>query len=481
MPLREGPGVAALVFLRGPGHGGGEPVLDRAVLDRVQSLLEARQERLHAELDEFEFRHFTVARFACVAAPVPVTGKGTLDGGAIARRFGSLVARLTGAFVHEPGLVPLDKEKFSRTRYVRLTSPRQGELMRLARLDKHYLRGHGDRLWYRERGRDIEVIDFVGGYGVSLLGHRHPDVVDAAAAFVAGDGVFLSDQGSARLHEGELGRKLSQMVAGATGVQCVARLGSTGAEAMEMALAHAALERDERWRKLRRDLKRTFGASHPEKVAAIVEANEKVLRNLRSKVLAVRGAFHGHTSGARGALSNAKKRAPFQPLLALDPIFLPPDGQVNLAEILAREVVELRTLVERDGRVEEATTPISRILAAVAEPILGEGGVTEVSRDLLRRLAGCDFPLILDEIQSGLGRSGELLASQGVAGGVLPVLQGAGRRRREDLRGPDRPRSLRGSLRRALLVDVRGRRLLVRGGQPRPRGDRARGRARTGA
>jgi acetylornithine/succinyldiaminopimelate/putrescine aminotransferase/predicted amino acid dehydrogenase/acyl-CoA synthetase (AMP-forming)/AMP-acid ligase II len=420
-PLHEEPGLAALLFVTLDAAAAAEravPLEDRTLLDRVQTLLEQRHEQLREELEEFEFRHLTAARFACVAGACPRTAKGTPDRGAILRGLGALVERLTGPYVKRPGLVLLERESYARSRQVRLTSPRRGELLRAARLDKQFVAGRGDRLLYREQGREVEVVDFVGGFGANLLGHRHPDVVAAATAYLAGDGVPLLDQGSARPHEGALARALGRLLSREAGVHPIVRFASTGAEAVEMALAHAWLERDERFQRLCREQRRLFGHTHGALVAEQIARNEARLRDGRPKVLALEGGFHGHTLGARSALHGKKQREPFRALLALDALFVSPDGEGDLDELLAREELPLEMLVRHGDRVEHATAPFSRIVAAIAEAIQGEGGVREVDPWLLRRLAAQPFPLILDEIQAGLGRSGELLASRGVRGGT---------------------------------------------------------------
>ncbi|HEU4386042.1 MAG TPA: aminotransferase class III-fold pyridoxal phosphate-dependent enzyme [Anaeromyxobacteraceae bacterium] len=417
-PLRDEPGLAAVLFLRAGACAGQPrvPVAQAAVLDRVRSLLEARHERLLHELDEMERRHFTVSRFACVLGDPPRTPKGTIDSAAVRAAYGSLLDRLCGALVKAPELVALDRDPFARTSYVRLASPRRGELMRLVGLDRHYLRGRGDRLTWAGAGREVEVVDFVGGFGVNLLGHRHPEVVAAAADFLEGDGVFLADQGSGRLHEGQLARRLAMLVGGITGAHYVVRLASTGAEAVEMALAHAALERQQRWERLRGELLREHGGREPARVRELLEHDEALLGSTRPRVVAIEGGFHGHTLGARALLSSAAKRRPLDPLLRVETIFLPRDGRLDVEAFVRDCAIPLRTLRHQDGVAVEVTVPFTSILAAVAEPIQGEGGVRAVAPDLLRQLSAREFPLVIDEIQSGLGRTGALLASAGVRG-----------------------------------------------------------------
>jgi acetylornithine/succinyldiaminopimelate/putrescine aminotransferase/predicted amino acid dehydrogenase len=214
-------------------------------------------------------------------------------------------------------------------------------------------------------------------------------------------------------------------VGNATGAQYVVRFGSTGAEAVEMAIAHAVLEREERWRRLRRDLQRTFGADSPQRVAEIIASNERLLRE-RPRILALRGSFHGHSLGARAALSSEKKRLPFASLLGVDPVFLEPDGSTDLDAVVSDAWLPFRTLERHGHSIVERSFPFSRIIAAIAEPFLGEGGVVEVAPALLEALSRQPFPLILDEIQTGLGRTGTFLASGGVRAGYYLLSKALG-------------------------------------------------------
>ena len=431
-PLREDPGLAAVVFVRtdrspaDPPRGGADAppdgglVTDRRVLDRVESLLEARHERLADELEDFERRHLTIARFACVAGPPPRTAKGNVAGPVLAERHAALVDRLVGPLARGVGVVRLDRARFVRPRGGRFVQPRRGELLRLARLDKEYVRAEGDVLAFREEGREVEVVDFVGGFGGNLLGHRHPEVIAAAVESLGSPAPAQLDQGSSRARAGDLARRLSDAVGAVTGASYVVCFGSTGAEAVEIALAHAMVEREERVRKLVRRLKRRLGARFPDAVAQAVAALHALLGQERPVVLAIRGGFHGHSLGARSVLSRRSGRRPFQAMLPLRTLFLPPDGGVDVdALVRAQALVVAIPDVDEGGRLVHRPVRIPGVIAAVAEPILGEGGGATVSPDLLRRLAAHEFPLILDEIQTGLGRTGSFLASAHPPDGVV--------------------------------------------------------------
>ncbi len=426
-PLSEEPGLAALVFTDdesddpaeldpGAGRRDGDQAARRERLkNRVKALLDDRHERLFLELEDFEFRHLTIARFACVVGDPPRSTKGTVRASQVEADHRTLIQLLTGVARKHSALVQLDRDKFSRSTYERVASPRLGAMMRLAGLDQRYLSGHGDRLTYRARRGPVEVVDFVGGFGGNLIGHRHPEVVAEVRRYAAGDQVFALDQGSHRAAAGELARRLALHVARRTGRGYVVRFGSTGAEAVEMALAHAVLERDERLRKLHRDLRRWYGDRAPGLVAEVIAANRERAATESIAVLTVAGCFHGHSLGARSLLSpRSRRRARLAGMSGLVAIPVPPTGEVDIDALVEGARSELETLVMRDGELVRQPLGWSRVAAAIAEPILGEGGVIEVSRATLRRLGGYDFPLIIDEIQAGLGRAGNFLASMGI-------------------------------------------------------------------
>jgi acetylornithine/succinyldiaminopimelate/putrescine aminotransferase/predicted amino acid dehydrogenase/acyl-coenzyme A synthetase/AMP-(fatty) acid ligase len=418
-PIRDEPGLAALVFvdpgdLRPDAFPAPDPAANAT--DRVGALLEARHERLRAELDDMELRHLTITRFACIAGLPPRTTKGTVAVAGLRQLHADTIRDLMNPWVRRPGLVQLDRERRHQPDTVRLVRPLLGELLRAARLDKQFERGLGDRLRYRERGVEHEVVDFVGGFGSNLLGHRHPEVVDAARRFVDGDRVFLCDQGSAREHEGELAHRLALAVSRETGGSYAVRFGSTGAEAVEMAIAHAYMEQCERVRRFVRDQKLRFGRRYPQRVAEIARGAEEWLRSERPVVLTLAGGFHGHTLGARSLLGHASRHSRFRPLMGLEQLQLPADGEVDLEAVVAGKEVRLPALIVDDEAVVDSEIRFSRIIAGIAEPVLGEGGITLADPELLRRLGRFAFPLILDEIQSGLGRTGRFLASAGVTG-----------------------------------------------------------------
>lgn len=310
------------------------------------------------------------------------------------------------------------------------TLPYGTATFRVSKLDREYYAGTGDRLWCTDKyGTPQQVIDFVGGYGTNLLGHNHPEIQQAAIDFHSSPAIALSDQGSTRYHgEHALAQKLSQTVGEYThnsNSEYYVRFASTGAEAVEMALAHACLEREEKVLAFIRQQRLHFGAHVPELVQEVEEQLKQALSNENAKVLTLRGAYHGKTLGARSLIGNPAIKSPFISMMKMEPIVLPlnqlgdeDEDQVNLEDIVKQETMELPAIQwnKETGKPEKTTFIFNRIVAAIAEPILGEGGVCLPNRNLLASLKGHDFPVVFDEIQCGLGRSGQFLASQGLHG-----------------------------------------------------------------
>jgi predicted acetylornithine/succinylornithine family transaminase len=135
------------------------------------------------------------------------------------------------------------------------------------------------------------------------------------------------------------------------------------------------------------------------------EANEGALKFARKlggaqrrHVVAFSEGFHGRTMGALAATSNAAYREPFEPLI----------GGVRFAAY---------------NDLNSAAAAIdSQVAAVLVEPIQGEGGVRPAEAEFLAGLRKlCDesgAALIFDEVQCGLGRTGQLWAYQGF--GVIP-------------------------------------------------------------
>jgi acetylornithine/N-succinyldiaminopimelate aminotransferase len=229
-------------------------------------------------------------------------------------------------------------------------------------------RGDGIRVW------DVdghEYLDFLGGIAVSSLGHAHPAIVDAVSAQVA----RLAHTSNLAIHQP--GVRLAERLLELVGVDGRVFFANSGAEANECAL------------KLARRHGHSFTTD-------------------RTEIVATNGGFHGRTLGALSVTGNPAKREPFEPL----------PGPVRFVDY---------------GDVAALADAITEQTAAVfLEPTLGEGGVVPPPAGYLAAArAACDVTgalLIIDEVQSGIGRTGHWFASlaEGVRPDVITLAKGLG-------------------------------------------------------
>lgn len=229
------------------------------------------------------------------------------------------------------------------------------------------VRGSGALLW-DEQGN--EYVDCMGGYGVAIVGHCNPDVVNAIKRQAE---TLITCHGS--LYNDKRGQFLDKLTAASPHGLDAAYLSNSGAEAVEVAIKLA---------------KKFTG---------------------KKGMIAMKGGYHGKTSGALSATWSKKYKESFEPLL-------PNFKHVEYGDLEA---------VQRE--VDEDTC------AVILEPIQGEGGIIVPPDGYLRGVRElCDkrgLLMIADEIQTGLGRTGKMWAcenwnvvpdimtvAKGLAGGV---------------------------------------------------------------
>ena len=230
------------------------------------------------------------------------------------------------------------------------------------------VRGSGSRMWDQE---DREYIDFGGGIAVNALGHAHPDLV-AALTEQAGR---LWHTSNVLVTEPALG--LARRLVELTFADKVF-FSNSGAEANEAALK----------------LARRYAFDHHDKG--------------KDRILAFDNAFHGRTLFTVTAGGQANYREGFGPL----------PGAIE--HLPFNDIEALNETFDKD------------VCAVIVEPVQGEGGVIAADKAFLqtiRRL--CDEHnalLILDEVQTGVGRVGTLYAYQsyGVTPDILTTAKGLG-------------------------------------------------------
>ena len=216
---------------------------------------------------------------------------------------------------------------------------------------------HGQGSWVWDVDGN-QYLDLVAGIAVNSLGHAHPSIVSAVANQVG----KLAHTSNLAIHRP--GLELAQRLAGLVAVPSRVFLCQDGATANEAALKLA--------RKFHRGGRKQFVSTH--------------------------GGFHGRTFGALSVTGSPAKQAPFVPLV--EPVAFVDFGDTDAMR----------------AAVTEATA------AVIVEPIQGEGGVIMPPADYLSSVreicTRTGALLIVDEVQSGIGRTGAWLAS--IAAGVVP-------------------------------------------------------------
>lgn len=215
-----------------------------------------------------------------------------------------------------------------------------------AKRDLTIVRGEGATLW-DDQGR--AYIDCVGGQGAANLGHAHPAIIEA-----------INEQAAKLISCPEMfyndkrAEMLSKLTALAPAGMGRAFLSNSGAEAVEAAFKFARYS------------------------------------TKRSKIVAAMRGFHGRTLGALSATWNKKYRLPFQPLVP------------------GSRHVPYNNLERLEDAVDEDTA------AVILEVVQGEGGVHPGTAEYLhgaQKLCQDHGTLfILDEIQTGFGRTGKMFA-----------------------------------------------------------------------
>jgi predicted acetylornithine/succinylornithine family transaminase len=235
------------------------------------------------------------------------------------------------------------------------------------RLPVAFVRGQGARLWDSD-GK--EYLDFLGGIAVVPLGHAHPKISQAiahqASTLIHTSNIFYIEP------QVKLAEKLSELAGGMRSFFC-----NSGAEANE-----AAIKMVRKW-----------------------QSNQG---NGRFEIISAFDGFHGRTYGSLAATGQPKYHEGFGPM---------PEG---FRYVEQNDVVALRAAIT------------DKTAAVILEPIQGESGIRPATDEYLRAARQlCDengVLLIIDEVQSGMGRTGKFFAHEwsGIKPDIITMAKGLG-------------------------------------------------------
>jgi acetylornithine/succinyldiaminopimelate/putrescine aminotransferase/predicted amino acid dehydrogenase len=336
--------------------------------------------------------------------------------------------------------------------YARHVRPRVAQMMRAVRLDVVYHRAQGDWLFHDADGREIAVLDALGGYGSTFFGHNHPALTDALIDSVRRQRPFAA-QASVRAAPARLAARLSTLFEAFTGTPAVVTFTNSGAETVEAARKHAVLAHENRQQAAiasarrqvrqmtdrieagtvsvgdaaREDWTLRFGApaprTWPAMARALLRRAEQVL-SAPAGFVSLDGAFHGKTGGALALTHGEQHRRPFRvddaQVAFVDPFA--PDASERLTDAVAQRCRDLVLPVAVEGELRLVAERRCALAALFFEPVQGEGGIRELPAEFLRQVRALadehGFAVVADEIQTGMGRCGHVFASE--QAGVAP-------------------------------------------------------------
>ena len=230
---------------------------------------------------------------------------------------------------------------------------------------------HGQGAWlYTVDGR--KVLDALAGIAVSGLGHAHPKLTKA-----------IVDQAGKLIHTSNL-VNIPEQAALADKLCSLAEMdnvffGNSGAEANECAIKLARLYGHQR------------GIANPQ-------------------IIVMERAWHGRTLATLAATGSRKAQAGFEPLVT------------GFIRVPYNDIEAIRAIGQHNKDV----------VAVLTEVVQGEGGIVSARADYLRQLRELtsqkEWLLMIDEVQSGIGRTGKWFAHQwaGISPDVMPLAKGLG-------------------------------------------------------
>jgi acetylornithine/N-succinyldiaminopimelate aminotransferase len=230
---------------------------------------------------------------------------------------------------------------------------------------------HGVGAWlFATDGR--RILDGLAGIAVSGLGHAHPKLVKA-----------IAEQAGRIIHSSNL-VNIPEQAALADKLCALAQMdnvffGNSGAEANECAIKLARMHGHQR------------GIANPQ-------------------IIVMERAWHGRTLATLAASGSRKAQAGFEPLVT------------GFIRVPYNDMAAIREIAQHNNDV----------VAVLAEVLQGEGGIVEARADYLRELrAFCsekNWLMMIDEVQSGIGRTGKWFAHQwaGITPDVMPLAKGLG-------------------------------------------------------
>ncbi|HXF42513.1 MAG TPA: acetyl ornithine aminotransferase family protein [Pyrinomonadaceae bacterium] len=264
------------------------------------------------------------------------------------------------------------------------------------RPDYKLVADHASGVWITDPDGNV-FLDCNAGVAVCSTGHCHPEIVKAISQ-QASRLIHLCGTDFYYRHMPELGKKLDEIVPidGPTKTH----FANSGAEAIETALKLA------------------------------------MYHTKRQKFISFYGSFHGRTLGALSLTSSKKAQRLGFMRQALDVVHIPyPNKFRHFATDLPsdEETVSRDVIKWLEKKVFQTTTPPEEVAAIILEVVQGEGGYIPAPKSFVKEIRRiCDengILLVIDEVQSGMGRTGKMFAldhHDGIKADIVCMAKGLG-------------------------------------------------------
>lgn len=341
-----------------------------------------------------------------------------------------------GAAFLEASLPQTQKVSDPLISYREYVRPKMTDMLSCLKLNIPYTKAQGNYLFYNretpEGPKETAILDFVGGYGANVLGHNNPKLKQTLIDCLNSDLPNLS-QGSVRVKAAELAERLNTLVPSKSKYVC--NFSNSGTESVEAALKHAYKVRADKIIRKFEQISTQLNATQnfielenpnlqlPDNYENINELigelqawnqNELAKFNENPTICGIKGAFHGKTTSSLKITFNKTLRESYEGMSALKSVFIDQDKPEQLAKLASDNLIVFKNLKIEDLKIVVETWEISTVFAFILEVILGEGGILILKEDVLAKFSSLhdtvNVPFIVDEIQTGCGRTGTFFA-----------------------------------------------------------------------
>lgn len=313
--------------------------------------------------------------------------------------------------------------------YDEYCKPKLADLLAAIKLDVEFTSAQGNYLSTKDGRR---VLDFIGGFGATILGHNQSELVEEAITALR-QSVPVHAQSSLRGESARLAALLNQCTP--PGHEYFVHFTNSGGESVEAAIKHAykvqfdMIRRE--YERISRVLNEFYYSLDRNGLDVDLPNKSKDLTDFRDNLdeynltqfeafqnnpvmVALKGSFHGKTSSALKVTFNKSYREAYEGLSAIRTVFINTDHPERLEELVAEHVSVFYYPVLIGRQVTLRPIKMTRVIAFIFEILQGEGGMRPVPLHTLQYLAEVrqrvKVPFILDEIQTGCGRLGSVFA-----------------------------------------------------------------------